>query len=330
METSSFDDRVAFFEGNSMGQHLPVQVDDACMMWSAGTAANVGAVPRPADLSNLDPSELPGVMEHELIGEGGFGKVYKCTVAGFPDRVALKVPKIAMSLEACREARILEKIDHPNIVKFHCTVGRGPFGLVMELCAGGTLHELLHVASKQWAAPVGLGPRLQAALDVVAAVAYIHALGIVHRDVKSTNALLSQPPDADSAEARLPCVKLSDMGLAKFATPDMMTNNIGTIAYMAPEVGADETYGSSADVYSCAILLHETASGEMPYGTSVADPRLVIDIMQGKRPPLDRLPPGPLGQELQALLEVSWSGEPEERITAAELAERLERLLPGR
>jgi len=95
---------------------------------------------------------------------------------------------------------------------------------------------------------------------------------------------------------------------------------------MAPEVLAGDYYCMSADIFSFAIVLHETVSGELPYSLS-EDPRLALKIAQGFRPAREALPAGAAGDSVFGLLGRSWCTEPDERLPASDVTSELEALL---
>jgi serine/threonine protein kinase len=103
---------------------------------------------------------------------------------------------------------------------------------------------------------------------------------------------------------------------------------------MAPEVVSSGSYGCAADVYSCSILLHELLTGIVPFGArKINNGALVMAILRGQRPPLDALPQGVDGQldvSMSPLLAKCWAQDPDERLGAEELMERLQVLIPGR
>jgi len=271
---------------------------------------------------------MPGILGvHDLLGVGSFGYVYRCTFEGVTEQVAVKVLfQNMLSLEQNREVTLLQELHHPNLVRLLEVVHGSLQGLVLELCAGGSLQELLHGPNAQCLLMgLGLQQRVKAALDVASAVEYLHSAGIVHRDVKSGNAFLSQPV-APGAVA-LPLVKLGDLGLARFVAPTaaMMTQGVGTVRYMAPEVIVSSLYGLAADIFSCGILLHELVTGMLPYGggKKMNDGVLTMAIMGGQRPPIDAIPGGDIGTCLKLLLEECWAGDPDRRLSASDLVCRL-------
>jgi serine/threonine protein kinase len=131
----------------------------------------------------------------------------------------------------------------------------------------------------------------------------LHRNGILHRDLMRDNILLNESFE----------LKVADFGLSKFVDVDKpmsQTNDIGTPAYMAPELLAGEPYNGSVDVYAYGILVYTTITKRIPYGgkglTSIA---LGIQVIKGVRPDI----PSDVPVRWQRLIEGCWSGDPRSR-----------------
>lgn len=306
----------------------------------------------------------PGVLEvMSFIGEGQFSFVFACMVedsgeapasqesalgcGGLQARRAMMRPvlvvqrkRIAVKLlhhvspEQNREAKLMMMLSHPNLVCVHKVVEGPPHGFFLDLCSGGSLAKLIHTGDgMEWWKTLGVRPRGRLALDVLQAVEYIHAYKIVHRDIKTSNCLLTEPPHmevpsgADADVAQLPHVKLGDLGVARPAAAKM-TRGIGTIRSMAPEVICSCTYGLPADIYSCGVLLHELISGQKPFSVlKASDAALAVAIVRGHRPSLDLFPDNDVGTSMRILTEKAWRQEPEERLEAIDFVSCLKRCL---
>jgi len=165
--------------------------------------------------------------------------------------------------------------------------------------------------------------RLGAAADVLAAVAHLHACGIVHRSVGAHNCYVALGACALSP------TKLGDFMRARSAPAHQMTAWTGTVSYMAPEVASGRSYSFPADVYSSGILAHETVCRERPYGGSNRA-ALVAHVARGLRPDCQAVPRlGGAGgrEELMALLPLWWHGEQERRPLAREAVAQLEQVM---
>ena len=205
----------------------------------------------------------------EKIGEGGMGSVYRAYDELLHRDVALKVvnknPGLdkSTSQNLLQEARASSSLSHPNICTIH-EVGEseGELYIVMELVEGKTLRDLC--------AESGLPPEsvLRYGVQVAAALTRAHDRGIAHRDLKSTNIIVT--PEG--------LVKVLDFGLAKrvggsvFDTPTMTFATVqgassvsGTLPYMAPEILRGESPDHRADLWALGVVLYEAASGRLPF-----------------------------------------------------------------
>lgn len=203
-----------------------------------------------------------------LIGEGGMGAVYKAEQAGGPP-VAIKVlheelgdqQELRERFE--REARALFGLEHPNIL--HVTdfgiVNGNPY-LAMELLEGQPMDKLTEDG------PLNPDLAFELARQMLDALAFAHANGVLHRDLKSENIWVSQ-----DAHGR-PIAKILDFGLAKFTDDDRWGSSkkltvqgsiMGTPAYMAPEQCAGAPVDTRGDVYSSGVLIFEMFSGIWPF-----------------------------------------------------------------
>ncbi len=195
-----------------------------------------------------------------LIGVGGMGEVYRGRDTRLNRAVAIKVisPRLAADPHFRdrfdREAMTVSQLNHPNV----CTlfdVGHhdGVDFLVMELVEGQTLAE--HLA----AGPLPTDRVLDIAHQMAQALAHAHELGIVHRDVKPQNVMLTGSG----------AVKILDFGLAKSEHPGSSARDeiaIGTIGYMAPEqLLEDGEIGPETDVWGLGIVLYEMLAGTRPF-----------------------------------------------------------------
>ncbi|KAM0014761.1 putative protein kinase RLK-Pelle-RLCK-VIIb family [Helianthus debilis subsp. tardiflorus] len=210
--------------------------------------------------------------EENLLGKGGFGKVYKGKLAS-GEVVAIKKMELPpfKAADGEREFRvevdILSRLDHPNLVSLigYCADGKHRF-LVYEYMQKGNLQDHLNgIVEKKMDWPV----RLKVAIGVARGLAYLHsssAVGIpvVHRDFKSTNILLS-----DDYEA-----KVSDFGLAKLMPEGQETHVtarvLGTFGYFDPEYTSTGKLTLQSDVYAFGVVLLELLTG-----------RRAVDLNQG-------------------------------------------------
>jgi len=273
---------------------------------------------------------IDGVVEVcGFLGSGSFSEVWDCMVHGRAEHVAVKVFKPDYDRQMARECQLHAESKHPNLVQLFQVTEGPPCAIFMELCPGGTLSQLMH--GRVWRKAfrrLTIRARLQAAREVVSCVAYLHASRILHRDVKASNCLLSSSPEEHME--RIPQVKLSDLGLARHEA-QTMSQRVGTLLYMAPELMEGDDYSFPVDVYSCGMLIYELVTGVVPFSTS--DRRLqnyvafVLSVPMGERPSLNALPRSPIGREIRDIIARSWDAEPASRPSAEMLASRLGEIL---
>ncbi len=228
--------------------------------------------------------ELNGALEAydvlEILGRGGMGAVYKARQASLDRLVAIKIlPKfddeagVAFAERFQREARALAKLSHPNIVGVYDfgETRDGYLYIVMEYVDGTDLFQLIRTGELGLEHFYGWIPQLCDALE------YAHSRGVVHRDVKPANILISREGE----------LKVADFGLAKLSgvpgesMPALTVTNVsmGTPDYAAPE--SWESAGDvdhRADLYAVGVMMYEMLTGKVPRGAwkppSVLDPSL--------------------------------------------------------
>ncbi len=248
------------------------------------------------------------------IARGGQGRIYLCYDPKMEQRVVVKViedslgsPKAGLSF--AREANALRKLDHPNIVRLYDFKNDGGAGikyLVMEYVEGRSLAERLR-------ADGALPPQeaIDMALDICAALGAIHTRGIVHKDIKPSNILLTEGGRA----------KLSDFGISSGSEdPTSTGERVGTVRYMAPELSASsDAADARSDLYSLGVTLYEALIGRAPFDGNDAvsiSKKHLFEVPPAPRS-LDRGIPVRLSDAVMKLLEKS----PEARYqTAEELA----------
>jgi serine/threonine protein kinase len=263
------------------------------------------------------------------IGEGGMGVVYRAYDELLHRDVALKVVNKTSELDASagqnllREARASSSLSHPNICTIH-EVGEteGELYIVMELVEGKSLRDLC--------GDVGLPPEsvLRYGVQLAAALARAHDRGIVHRDLKSTNIVIT--PEG--------LLKVLDFGLAKrvgsgvFDSPTMTFASVqgassvsGTLPYMAPEILRGESPDHRADLWAVGVVLYEASSGRLPF-----QGRTGFEISSA----IMREVPAPLGPPvspgLWAIIQRCLAKEPAQRYQrAGEIQAALEAVLSG-
>jgi eukaryotic-like serine/threonine-protein kinase len=226
------------------------------------------------------------VIEREL-GQGGMAAVYQARAEGRAQPVAIKVmnPNLADALDAkrfIREMGVAASLDHPLIVPL---IDSGRSGnvlyYVMPYFEGESLYE-----RQQRERRLSLRDALGIARDVAAALAYAHGRGVLHRDVKPENILLSgsRALIADFGLARA-------IGAADYTKLTATGVIVGTLCYMSPEQLREEPdLDQRTDIYSLGCMLYEMLSGEPPYtGRTLTE--LASRILRGAIPSTRRLRP---------------------------------------
>ena len=190
----------------------------------------------------------------ERVAVGGFAEVWRGFDTGLQRVVAVKIPKagrIAIKDAFLAEARRVARLRHPAIASVYDvgTEGDQCF-IISEFMDGGSLAEQLARGTIEPVRAIRWVGQIAHALD------FAHRAGVIHRDVKPANILLSHHDDA----------VLADFGIAQSATKaGMFAPSVGTLRYMAPEQFQGEPIGPAADIYSLGIVLHESLTGRTPH-----------------------------------------------------------------
>ncbi len=200
----------------------------------------------------------------EKLGEGGMGVVYKARDMKLERTVALKFlpPALASSPDDIarfeHEARAISALNHPAIATIH-DIGEadGSTFIVLEFISGGTLKSTVQRARSE-SADLPLADVVKFGIQIAEGLASAHRAGIIHRDVKSDNAMLT-------AEGN---VKLADFGLAKLQNAIQVTragSTVGTAAYMSPEQMRGEDVDVRTDIFSLGVVLYELTTKHLPF-----------------------------------------------------------------
>lgn len=263
-------------------------------------------------LKRLTGSKVGKYTLTDLLGQGGFGEVYVGEQKNGPN-VAVKILDAGHARDEDaiarfkREGETAKRLAHPNIVRV-LDVGssRSRHYLVMELVRGGSFQRLL----RREGAPEKV---LQVLVQTARALAYAHEQGVVHRDVKPANILLTKSGRA----------KVADFGLARAVDHSSMTTEgrlLGTASYMSPEQAKGERATPASDVYAMGIMIYDAIAGKLPFNSDTHLGFLYQHAEMEPPSPTVRLPyPG----SLAALSLECLAKKPEERPTMATVAERL-------
>ena len=247
------------------------------------------------------------------IGSGGFAEVYEALDLTLDEPVALKIVANGRSINArvVREVEAAATLSHPNIVALYDWFADGERSvLVWELVRGESLDKL--------GDELGDGDVVAVGVELLDALAYAHSQGIVHRDVKPQNVMLSNDGH----------VKVMDFGIARVMDSDTLTGDgdvIGTVAYMSPEQAAGRRVQPPSDVYSAGMVLYELLAGAHPLrGDTPAE--TLSNVAGARLPSLAALRPG-LPDDLVTLIDAACAPRPADRPTAADLSAALDELL---
>ncbi len=246
--------------------------------------------PKPSAAATSDPLHLTGRSLHhyevtEWLGGGGMGLVYKARDTRLRRTVALKFLPPHWSRETTAkqrfvyEAQAASALDHPNI----CTIfeinetEQGQLFIAMAYYDGETLkHKIAR-------GPMPVGDVVEIALQIARGLTQAHARGIIHRDIKPDNVIVT----TDGV------VKIVDFGLAKLSEGDDITRTgttLGTVAYMSPEQARSEDIDHRTDLWSLGVLLYEMLAGERPF-KGPYEAAIIYGIIHEDPEPLDQLHP---------------------------------------
>jgi serine/threonine-protein kinase len=252
----------------------------------------------------------------EKLGEGGQGTVYKAVDSKLGRTVVIKVlPAELTAREANlkrfeREARLASALDHPNICTiFDLNEINGIHFIVMQYIEGRNVRQLVN------GRPLSLESALSIALQTAEALSAAHSRGIIHRDIKAGNVMVTPTGQ----------VKVLDFGLAKLLDDEAArTSGIhhteltevgipyGTATYAAPEQARGDRVDSRADIFSTGVLLYEMLTGTWPFqGQTAIDVRHAV--LNDEPAPLAKVRPGRVPVRLQPILDKALAKDPRNR-----------------
>ena len=248
----------------------------------------------------------------DRIGQGGMAVVYAGIDTVLRRRVAIKVlrPHLAADEEFVQrfysEAHHAAKLSHPNIVNIY-DVGRAgeDYFIVMELVDGATLAEMIEDGPLPEPVAIDFGAQICNGL------AYAHRQGLLHRDVKPGNILVTRDD----------VVKLSDFGIARAVSTQTMTVTqpglvMGSVYYISPEQAQGHELRETSDLYSLGVVLYQMLSGALPY-TGESPITIALKHVSNPVPPVDANQDLAVSPALAAIVRKLMQKDPSQRFASA-------------
>ncbi len=268
-------------------------------------------------MTALEGRTLNRYQLRRLVGKGGMANVYEGFDEHFQRKVAIKVFKREeeeMLLRFMREAHLMASLNNPHLVPIYdtgeCEIdGFIRYYIVMPFMEGGTLRMRIRRS------PLTLEEACSCLQSIADALDYIHARGIIHRDIKASNVLL---------DAAGKCY-LTDFGVARVvtdATQLTSTGNVlGTVDYIAPELFEPNRKSDvRSDLYSLGVLLYEMVTGQLPFASE--NQIALVSMHMSMLPPSPRLFAPHVSPQVEWVMLKALEKDPEQRYaSAAELAD---------
>lgn len=246
----------------------------------------------------------------EVLGAGGMGQVYKVRNVLSERIEAMKVllPNMGNDPELAdrflREIKVQAALDHPNIARLHTAQQAGDqLCMIMEFVEGKSLEELLQHG------PIGLRDAVSYVSQVLEALAYAHARGVVHRDIKPGNIMLTPTGT----------VKLMDFGIARMKADRRLTQTgrtVGSLYYMSPEQIKGGEPDPRSDLYSLGVTMYEMVTGRKPFEGTSDYSIMAAHLQQTPAAPIEVVPGVPT--DLSEIILMAISKDPATRFQTAE------------
>jgi predicted Ser/Thr protein kinase len=257
------------------------------------------------------PGQIVGDYEVlETLGAGGMGKVYKVrnTISERVEAMKVLLANLDEHPELVdrfgREIKVTASLEHPNIAGLRTALRiENQMAMVVEYVEGSGLDKLMK------AGRLPLGQVIDVAHQALAALAYAHSRGVVHRDIKPGNIMLT-------ADGR---VKLMDFGIARMASDRQLTKTgqlVGSLYYMSPEQVEGKTPDARSDLYSLGVTLYEMATGRKPFEGDSEYSIMAGHLNETPRPPVELDPSLPAS--LNEVILLAMAKDPGARFQSAE------------
>ncbi|UCE41739.1 MAG: protein kinase [Candidatus Aminicenantes bacterium] len=254
----------------------------------------------------------------EVVGKGGMGIVYKAEDTKLKRNVALKFlpPELTLDKEAkdrfVLEAQAAAALSHPNICTIHeIDEEKGKSFIAMEYVEGKSLKNKIDKG------PIAIEEAVDITIQVAEGMEQAHKKGIIHRDIKSANIMVT-----DTGQA-----KIMDFGLAKVKGGTLLTREgttLGTVAYMSPEQARGEEVDHRTDIWSLGIVLYEMLSGQLPF-IGDREASILYSVVHEEAKPVTAWNPD-IPSELRQIIDRAMKKKPEARYTStADVLEDLQK-----
>ncbi|KAL7630481.1 UNVERIFIED_CONTAM: hypothetical protein RMT77_019348 [Armadillidium vulgare] len=313
------DDELTLHRGDIievLSQDVNISGDEG--WWTGKISGKVGIFPsnfvaEVQDVRKVEPCEIDfnELKLEEIIGVGGFGKVYRGI--WLDEIVAVKAARqdpdedINLTIQNVQqEARLFWLLKHENIVQLKGVCLKEPnLCLVMEYARGGSLSRILQQRRVIY-------PNILTdwAIQIARGMNYLHNLApitLIHRDLKSSNVLISEDIDGQSLEFKT--LKITDFGLAREVSKTTHMSAAGTYAWMAPEVIKTSVFSKASDVWSYGVVLWELLTSETPY-KGIDALAIAYGVAMNK---LSLHIPSTVPQAWRELMESCWHSDPHVR-----------------
>ncbi|MGD0059503.1 MAG: protein kinase [Verrucomicrobiia bacterium] len=256
---------VALAEQRGSDDNVSAQVTQIEEIEAVGYYRGVPMFHKPAEKAVTSEVEAGQLLDdrffiHEMISRSGMAAIYRATDRQTKQMVAVKVPYMQFESDPgffsrfLREEEIGLKLQHPNVLKFFPVEKKSRPYIVTEYLRGYTLGHLLNSIR-----PMPVSDALQLASHICDALAYLHGMGVVHRDLKPQNIMMCYDGT----------IRLMDFGIARSEgrriTYTGFTPALGTPDYMAPEQVKGKRGDARTDIYSLGAILYEMLTGHTPF-----------------------------------------------------------------
>jgi hypothetical protein len=246
---------------SSSGLTVIETLPDSVASAAPAPASGPGVVTTVVDAPPVGPGNRYRIIRE--LGRGGMGVVYHALDTVLQREVALKELPLHLggrsdiAARFRQEARVVAKLSHPHIVQVHDLIeDGGRLWIALEFVRGGTLADAMRYSG----GALGWPEAARIGLQIAEGLGFAHAQGVIHRDIKPMNVLLT--------DARPPVAKLTDFGLARLAESSEHTQPgslLGSARYMSPEQVSGKPADARSDLYALGVTFFEMLAGRVPF-----------------------------------------------------------------